>query len=521
MINQPFSSAPVPGNFNMARYVFRNAGVSPDHSALLIVGTGGKLRETWTYAGLETAVLRAGFLLKSRRKSAPESRVLIRMKNTSAYAIAFFGAIAVGLVPVPVSPDLTARELGYIAEHSGASAVILDRALAYEPMSPGVDVIDAVEFMNAMQSGMVADFALTRADDPAFLVYTSGTTASPKGVLHAHRSAWGRRPMYDGWYGLRASDRLLHAGTMNWTYTLGTGITDPLANGATALVYVGEKTPEIWLHLMREHGVTIFASVPGVLRQILKYTDIACDTVPVLRHVLCAGEALPDDLAAEWRSRTGTGVYQALGQTELSTYISTSPTVPPKAGTVGKPQRGRRIVILSEVESLAAQNGETPLPANTRGLIACHRSDPGLMLGYFNQPDVQEGIFRGDWFLGGDVGEMDDEGYIIHHGRANDLMNAGGFRVSPWEVEQQLCDHPIVAEVAVAEVAVRAGVTIIAAFIVLRDGQGADEASLRAQAGERLAVYKRPKHYEFVASLPRTANGKVKRSSLTVAGAIS
>ncbi len=363
--------------------------------------------------------------------------------------------------------------------------------------------------MAAIESGPLARYADTAANDPAFLIYTSGTTANPKGVLHAHRSAWGRRPMYQGWYGITPADRLMHAGSFNWTYTMGTGLTDPWANGATSIVYTGEKDPALWPRLLQAFDVTIFAAVPGVYRQILKYGDLSRASLATLRHGLTAGEALPNAVADEWQDRAGAPLYEALGQSELSTYLSSAPGVPRKPGTVGRPQPGRCVAILDDVR------GEGQLPAGSQGLIAVHRSDPGLMLGYWKRPGEQAEVYRGGWFIGGDAGFMDEEGYVTHLGRRNELMNAGGFRVSPAEVEQELAKHPAVAEAAVAEVAIRDGVSIIAAFVVPHDKTRNDlAADLASYAATTLAAYKRPKEYVTVQSLPRTPNGKLKRSDL-------
>ncbi len=177
-----------------------------------------------------------------------------------------------------------------------------------------------------------------------------------------------------------------------------------------------------------------------------------------------AGETPPPGLFEEWTARTGRALYEALGMSEISTYISTGPDVPRKPGTVGKPQPGRRVAILG------LEGGTEPLPAGEEGLLAVHRSDPGLMLGYWNRPEEEAAVYRGDWFVGGDIAAMDADGYVSHRGRANDLMKALGYRVSPLEVEAVLLQHPAVAEVACAEVRVRADVSVIAAFIVPHAG---------------------------------------------------
>ncbi len=498
-----------PRRFNMARYCLTNANAPGDKPALLVVHDPSSPDvEAWSYRALENAVLRSAHLFRAAHGLAAGSRVAIRLRNRTSYALAFFGAIAGGLVPISISPDLTERELSFLLADSEAAAIVLDESLPHGPFDPGLTLIPEAVLASAVESGPAAlAYEDTAADDPAFLIYTSGTTAAPKGVLHAHRSAWGRRPMYRGWYDIRPGDRLMHAGSFNWTYTLGTGLTDPWANGATAIVYTGDKDPALWPRLLRDHGVTIFAAVPGVYRQILKYGEPG--TLPQLRHGLTAGETLSSTVAAEWAGKTGTVLYEALGQSEISTYISSAPGVAPRAGKVGRPQPGRCVAILAD------EGGTDPLPPGAEGLIAVHRSDPGLMLGYWKRPEEERDVYRGPWFIGGDAGVMDGDGYVTHLGRHNDLMNAGGFRVSPAEVELELLKHPAVAEVAVAEVAIHDGVSIVAAFVVPRDSTGSElAANLASHASKVLAAYKCPKEYVILGALPKTPNGKVKRGDL-------
>jgi acyl-coenzyme A synthetase/AMP-(fatty) acid ligase len=154
------------------------------------------------------------------------------------------------------------------------------------------------------------------------------------------------------------------------------------------------------------------------------------------------------------------------------------------------------------------------LPPGEIGLLAMHRSDPGLMLGYWKRPEEDAQVLRGEWFVGGDLAEMDADGYITYHGRNDDVMNAMGYRVSPLEVESALAAHPAIAEVAVTELAVTPEINVIAAFVVPRDPDEADAAGILAWAATRLAPYKRPREVIFVDSLPRTANGKVTRKAL-------
>jgi acyl-coenzyme A synthetase/AMP-(fatty) acid ligase len=159
------------------------------------------------------------------------------------------------------------------------------------------------------------------------------------------------------------------------------------------------------------------------------------------------------------------------------------------------------------------------LPAGHEGLIAVHRGDPGLMLGYWNRPDEEAQVYRGEWFIGGDIGIIDHDGYLTHLGRANDVMNAFGYRVSPQEVEAVLARFPGVGEVACTELRVRDDLSIIAAFIVPLAGTAIDTDAVKAFAATRLASYKCPRDVFIVDYLPRTANGKIKRSALRPASA--
>ncbi len=496
--------------FNMAAYAISRAALThPDKEALVVVADAAHARpvEIWTYARLERAVLAVAAGLREYGFERG-SRIIIRLDNTSAYPIAFFGAIAAGYVPVATSAALLPAEVAFLLADSGAAAIISAPELALDVVPEGVQQMTAGDVARWIRAAPSSTYAFTLAGDPAFLIYTSGTTAQPKGVLHAQRSILGRRPMVAGWSGLTGDDRVAHAGAFNWTFTLGTGLTDPWANAATAIVYTGPKDPAFWPGLIAKTQATIFAAVPTVFRQVLKYGAPTRENLGVLRHGLIAGEAPPADLFDAWREATGRELYEALGQSEISTYVSTSPSVPRKAGAIGKPQAGRRIAILP------VESGDEPLGPNEEGLLAVHRSDPGLMLGYWNRPEEDAAVTRGEWFVGGDLAMMDDEGYVWHRGRGDDVMKVLGYRVSPQEVEAALARHPDIAEVACTAVRVRADVTVVGAFIVPREGTAPDATEILAFAATKLADYKRPRQIVFVSSLPRTANGKIKRSAL-------
>ncbi len=493
--------APCPARFNMAAHTFAPAARAPGRTALEVLAAPGEVSEHWTHAALADAVRRtAGGLLALGIGRG--DRILLRIGNSSEFPLLFFGAVAAGAVPVPTSPLLTAAEIAALQDDLDPALVCLGPDLEM-PDTGGVRVL-AGAALGGLRHHAPAPFADTAAHDPAFMVYTSGTGGRPKGVVHAQRSAWARRMMWDGWYGLTPEDRVLHAGAFNWTYTLGAGLTDPWACGAAALIHTGPADRHVWPKLAKAHGATIFAAVPGVYRQMAG-ADLRSGFAG-LRHGLSAGETLPASVADTWSGATGKPIYEALGMSEISTYLSFCPQRPGRAGSSGYPQPGRRVAVLGET-------GTEPVPRGTEGMLAVSRRDPGLLLGYWRRPEETAAAFRGEWFLTGDLARMEPDSAVTCLGRVDDLMNAGGFRVNPAEVEAVLTRHPAVAEAACVELPVRDGVSVIAAFYV-PSGAALDESDLAGHCSRSLARYKCPRIFRAVKSLPRSANGKLLRRKL-------
>ncbi|MEP3297277.1 MAG: class I adenylate-forming enzyme family protein [Pseudoruegeria sp.] len=488
---------PCPASFNMTAYVLAQAGVYTDKEALLIVTKNGV--ETYTYQALERSVLgiATGFQSMGLR---PGQRVLLRLGNTVDFPLAFLAALAVDLVPIPTSSLLTSIECDKIVAEIKPSIIIAADGIAC-PTDRAIPRID-VSALRAMRRNPVAKYVYGDPNRLGYIIYTSGTSGVPRAVCHAHRAIWARRMMWRGWYGLSTEDRLLHAGAFNWTYTLGTGLMDPWTVGATAIIPGLDHTPAELPQLMSDHKVSLFAAAPGVYRQILKHKNL--QKVPTLRHGLSAGEKLPDRTRASWKETMGTEIYEAFGMSECSTFLSGSPEKNPPPGTSGFPQAGRRVAIVNS-------NGD-PVPYNQTGILAISRADPGLMLGYYNAEKATEDKFVGEWFLTGDMASMDQNGAVQYKGRNDDMMNAGGFRVSPLEVEHVINTFPGIQESAAVEVEVKSDTTVIAAFFT--SDTSISETSLHSFVIERLAGYKSPRMYKHVPELPKGANGKILRQKI-------
>jgi acetyl-CoA synthetase len=489
------------------------------------------VRQT-TFAELATATSRFAQVLRDLGVEAGD-RVLIRLPNCLEYPVVFLGAMKRGAIPVPTSPLLTAEELHYLATDSGAVAVVTDDA-TWSAMHSTLGRLAQLRYVLLVGAGAVAAAAApavhrleaalaaagapeephpTRAEDPAYLVYTSGTTSHPKGVLHAHRALLGRQPSSDYWFDFHPEgDRVLHSGKFNWTYVLGTGLMDPLYRGHTAIVHEGANHAALWPGLIATHAATIFIGVPTIYRQIVQKTELGGKDVPTLRHCMSAGEQLSAELLAAWRARFGLDIYEGLGMTECSYYLCQTRSRPIRPGSAGFAQPGHDVHLLDPLTWREVGTGE-------EGMICIPRSDPGLMLRYWNKPEETAAVFHDAWFLTGDYARRDEDGYLWFLGRKDDLIKSFGYRVSPHEVERVLKDHPAVADAAAVGEQIGPGKTLVVAYVIPRPEHDLTPEALLAYGRQRLASYKAPKVVYVVDEFPRTANGKILRRALDPAHA--
>ena len=487
----------VPLSFNMAQHVLaRSVARAPDKTALHILSLDHS--ESWTYAQLEAAVLGVAAGLQERGLQ-PGDRILMRLGSQIAFPLLFLGALAAGMVPVATSAQLTQAEITPMAARIAPRLIVASPGVAL-PEGQTCPVLSDAE-LRAMEACAPAAYHQGAADRPGYIIFTSGTSGTPMAVVHAHRAILARQTMHRAWEGLGESDRLLHAGAFNWTYTLGTGLMDPWTVGATALIPATGVGPAHLGALLRDHHASLFAAAPGVLRQMLRS---GLPALPHLRHGLSAGEKLSPEVRAGWTAATGTPLCEALGMSEISTFISESPERPAPLGATGFLQPGRRIAALGP--------DLLPVPRGTPGQLAIDRRDPGLMLGYLDAPEATAARLTPEWFLTGDSIRIDTSDAITYLGRDDDQMNAGGYRVSPLEVEAAMARFPGLTETAVTEVEVKPGVTVIACFYTAPDP--CDPQALAAHAAAHLARYKQPRLFHHLPALPRGANSKLNRRAL-------
>ncbi len=454
-------------------------------------------------------------------------RVLIRLPNCLDYPIAFLGAMKCGAISVPTSTLLTVEEVLYLAQDSAAQVLVIDKTMwpqlrQHISQCPDLRLVllsgpgDAgpvpasLQVMNLTDSlAAIADWApacQTHADDPAYLVYTSGTTGYPKGVLHAHRALIGRTPAARYWFDFAddQQDRILHSGKFNWTYVLGSGLMDPLYLGKTVIVHEGKNDATLWPKLIAKHSATIFIGVPTIYRQILQKTDFGQQDVPSLRHCMSAGEHLSDEVLSLWRLRFAMDIYEAVGMSEFSYYLSETKSRPIRPGSAGFPQPGHAIQLLDP---------ETLQPVNygQEGMICVPDNDPGLFLYYWNLPEETTKLKRDGWFLTGDFARYDDDGYVWFLGRKDDIIKSFGYRVSPYEIERVFKSHPAVSDCAAVGETIEKDKVLVVAYVLLHHDHPISPDDLLAYGRKHLAAYKAPKIIYIAQDFPRTKNGKILR----------
>ncbi|MCT7909874.1 aldolase/citrate lyase family protein [Arcobacter lacus] len=461
----------------------------------------------------------------------PRDRVLVCLKNSLAYPISFFGTMKAGIIAVPTSTLLSGSEVKYLAEDSQARAIVLS-ATMYENLVPYLENLDNLKTIVVAGVDSVEDlkkpkdinvYALnqifktidttpnhykSKSGEPAYLVYTSGTTGYPKGVLHSHRSLVGRKPATDYWFDFKENDRIMHSGKFNWTYVLGSALMDPLYNGHTVIAYEGANDASTWIDLIKKHQCTIFIGVPTIYRQIIQKTDFTLDDCPSLRYCMSAGEHLSDEMLGLWRERFKQDIYEAIGMSECSYYISHSKYNPIRPGSAGFPQPGH-IVKLINPETLEEVGLEE------EGMICIGEDDPGLFLEYWQLEEETAKSRHDGYFFTGDYARKDKDGYIWFIGRKDDIINTFGFRVSPHEIERVVKTHPLVADCVAFGLDIEKEKTLVAIAVVGHaDLTKEQEEEILAFSQANLAKYKAPKRIFTMKDYPRTKNGKVLRKQL-------
>jgi len=460
-------------------------------------------------------------------------RVLLWLPNCIEFPLAFFGALKLGAIAVPTSTLLTGEELDYLITDSGSQVLVTtqhlwQRLISFQSELSNLEHVILIDELNTNEthpsglhnpSSQTISFKTllarqptspidvhTKANDPAYLVYTSGTTGYPKGVLHAHRALLGRTPSAKYWFNYEQHDRILHSGKFNWTYVLGTALMDPLFLGKTVVVYEGDNSADTWPQLISKHKCTIFIGVPTIYRQIIQKTTFTAIDTPSLKHCMCAGEHLSDEMLSAWKQRFKLDIYEAIGMSECSYYLSQHVDCPIRAGSAGFPQPGHHIELLDK--------NMQPVEDEQEGMLCIGLDDPGLFIEYWKLPAVTQASRQNNYFLTGDYARRDKDGYFWFLGRKDDIINSFGFRISPHEIERVIKTHSQIADCVALEETTEKDKNLVVIFVIPKDNQAITASELITFSEKHLAKYKVPKKIYVVSNFPRTANGKIIRKQL-------
>ncbi|MCW5731310.1 MAG: benzoate-CoA ligase family protein [Alphaproteobacteria bacterium] len=483
-------------------------------------------RGSYTYADLAQRVNRAGNMLRGLGL-APEQRVMLCLLDGIDFVAAFWGAIKIGAVPVPVNTLLTPADYEFMLRDSRARLLLVSEALADRfaglrlrapelrsgivsaPKGvPGFAGYHHFGTLCAMASDRLAA-APTTCDDIAFWLYSSGSTGQPKGAMHLQSDLVQTAHLYgEGVLGVSEGDLVFSAAKLFFAYGLGNAMTFPLHCGATALLMAERPTPDSVMARLRQYQPTIFYGVPTLYAAILANPALGrAQSSERLRICVSAGEALPEEVARRWRERFGVEILDGIGSTEmLHIFLSNRPD-DIRYGTTGRAVPGYELRIVDET-------GRDVADGEIGELLV---KGPSAAAGYWNSRARSLSTFQGPWTRTGDKYVRDADGYYRYAGRADDMLKVSGIWVSPFEVESALMAHDQVLEAAVVGVEDRDRLVKPKAFVVARPGAAVDEAlaeTLRAFVKDRLAPYKYPRWIEFVDDLPKTATGKIQRFKL-------
>ncbi|WP_433171068.1 benzoate-CoA ligase family protein [Actinoallomurus sp. CA-150999] len=451
----------------------------------------------------------------------PEQRLMMFMADSPDFVTVFLAALRIGAIPLPVSTMLQADGLAELLRDSRARllavtpnfAATAAEAAATAPELAGVLVGEGATITAPVPVHALADLAAagpdgepyaTTADSPAFWLYTSGTTGTPKAAMHRHGAVRVVCETYgDRVLGIRPGDRCLSASKAFFAYGLGNSVLFPLWAGAATILEPAPSRPEPLAERARTFGATLFFAGPTFFANMLR-ADLPRRALEGVRLTASAGEPLPAALYHRWTGHFGIEILDGIGMTEMLHIFLSNKEGAVRPGTTGFPVPGYELRIL-DGEGREVSPG-TPGTLYVRG--------ESTALGYWSRYAASRRVFQGEWLCTGDTYVRDDDGYYICQGRTGDMLKAGGIWVSPAEVETRLLAHPAVVQAVVVSATDAEGLEKPVAYVVTDAGAQVAEAELIEFCRAGLPSFKRPRRVVFVEALPTTPTGKVRRVEL-------
>jgi len=440
-------------------------------------------------------------------------RVCIFMQNSPEFVVSHFGIIKAGCITVPLNVMYRKRELVHMVNDSGATVMVTSEGnLPYvlevrndlkslrEIIVTSSNVPEGcLSFYRLLENGVDKPTDVRNADDDvAVICYTSGTTGSAKGAMITHSNFISNISTLSQLWELTDRDKLMMALPMFHVHGLGIAVHGMVYCGYTMVLLERFDAKKV-MEGIEKYKCTVFMGVPTMYIKLLELDDCKYD-LSSMRLWTVGSAPMPVDAMEKFKERYGFELLERYGMTETAVVIASNPLKGKrKPGSVGLPIPGVEVKIVDDEDN--------PLPVNEVGEIVVR--GPNVMKGYWNRPQETEEAFRNGWFHTGDLGKIDEEGYLHIVGRKKEMIISGGFKVFPREVEEVLHTHPKVKEVAVVGIPDPVRGESVKAYIVLKDGTTATEKELDEYCRNNLAAFKVPRIYEFVSSIPRTPSGKI------------
>jgi acetyl-CoA synthetase/medium-chain acyl-CoA synthetase len=510
----------IPADFNFARDVIDRLAAQP-RTGLVFIDSAGT-RTDFSFAQIaEQSQKWAGALSDLGVRKG--DKVIIVLPKTPQWLFAMIALLRLGAVAIPGAEQLRAKDLLYRANHAGATTAIAHIANAGEVDAIAADApgLQRYVIVGGERDGWTAIEPLVAAaapfageptsrDDMAYIVYTSGTTKDPKGVVHNVSYTWAKRMQAAFWFDCKPDDLVWCTAGTGWAKSLWNVLLGPWSCGSCIVLDEGGFTAEGRMNMIRDLGVSVLCQAPTEYRLEVKLADLGTRwALPKLRHCVSAGEPLNPEVLQLWKQAFGITILDGYGQTENTLLVANRPGMDVRPGSMGKPTPGHDVAVV-DADGKICEPGDV-------GDIALRGDPPSLFKGYYKNEEETRATRRGEWYLTGDRAQVDDDGYFWFVGRADDVISSGAYRIGPFEVESALLEHPAVLESAVVGSPDADRGNIVKAFVVLRPGHEATAAlvkELQDHCKRVTAPYKYPREIEFVAELPKTRSGKIRRVEL-------